>query len=253
MESKWKTKKLSISFLENVRGAIPLAEIQIKVILKIIKIWNPDIRKVMDLGCGDGILGGSILSEFPSIELLCLDFSEPMLDAARKNISSTDSVHFIKSDFSSSDWKEPAAALGGFDLVVSGFSIHHQPDERKKDIYKEIFELLNPGGIFLNLEHVSSTTKEVKVIFDDYFIDYLYAFHRKTNPDIQRHLVADKYYNRPDKEENILTPVDIQCGWLQEIGYQDVDCFFKIFELALFGGRKVKKKGDQSFKRSNSR
>jgi len=26
--------------------------------------------------------------------------------------------------------------------------------------------------------------------------------------------------------------------WLQEIGFADVDCYFKIFELALFGGRK---------------
>jgi ubiquinone/menaquinone biosynthesis C-methylase UbiE len=239
MSSKWKTKELSTSFLENVRGAIPSAETQIEVILKIISVWNPDIKRVMDFGCGDGILGRFILSKFPFIELSCLDFSDTMLDAARKNIGSMDSVHFMKSDFSFSDWKEPISELGGFDLVVSGFSIHHQQNERKREIYKEIYDLLNPNGIFLNLEHVSSTTKEVEAIFDDYFIDYLCSFHRNANPDTERRIIADKYYNRPDKEENILAPVDIQCGWLREIGYQDVDCFFKVFELALFGGRKI--------------
>jgi hypothetical protein len=35
-----------------------------------------------------------------------------------------------------------------------------------------------------------------------------------------------------------LALVDVQCGWLREIGFQDVDCFFKVFELALLGGRK---------------
>ena len=88
-------------------------------------------------------------------------------------------------------------------------------------------------------EHVLSSTPAVGKLFDDYFIDNLLSFHRKSNPDIDRALVADKYYNRPDKEENVLAAVDLQCGWLKEIGFQDVDCFLKVFELALFGGRKV--------------
>ena len=29
-----------------------------------------------------------------------------------------------------------------------------------------------------------------------------------------------------------------QCRWLREIGFQDVDCFWKYFELAIFGGVK---------------
>jgi hypothetical protein len=32
--------------------------------------------------------------------------------------------------------------------------------------------------------------------------------------------------------------VDRQCQWLEAIGFVDVDCFFKLFELASFGGRK---------------
>lgn len=50
--------------------------------------------------------------------------------------------------------------------------------------------------------------------------------------------VAREWYHRPDKSENILAPVDLQCQWLREIGFQDVDCFFKLLELALFGGKK---------------
>ncbi|SPE57295.1 hypothetical protein SBV1_270094 [Verrucomicrobia bacterium] len=29
-----------------------------------------------------------------------------------------------------------------------------------------------------------------------------------------------------------------QCQWLREIGFENVDCYFKVFELALFGGTK---------------
>ena len=41
--------------------------------------------------------------------------------------------------------------------------------------------------------------------------------------------------------DNILAPVGDQCDWLREIGFEDVDCYFKIFELAVFGGRKPKR------------
>ena len=239
MTSQWKTKALSSSFLENVRGAIPSAGTQIQIILKIVSMWHPDIKRVMDLGCGDGILGKFILSRFPGIELYCLDFSEAMLDAARKNLGANKSVHFMQSDFSFSEWKDSLAHLGGFDLVVSGFSIHHQSDDRKKAVYREIYDLLDPAGIFLNLEHVASATKKVAAVADDHFIDALWDFHRKRNPDADRQTLADEYYNRPDKVENILAPVDVQCQWLDEIGFTDVDCFFKVFELALFGGRKM--------------
>jgi SAM-dependent methyltransferase len=146
--------------------------------------------------------------------------------------------YYINADFSVSDWTNSLDRANGFDLVVSGFSIHHQRNERKREIYQEIYNLQNQGGIFLNLEHVSSATKEVEAVFDDYFIDHLCSFQRTINPDIDRAIVAEKHYNRPDKTENILAPLELQCQWLREIGYQDVDCFFKVFELALFGGRK---------------
>jgi hypothetical protein len=32
--------------------------------------------------------------------------------------------------------------------------------------------------------------------------------------------------------------VEEQCRWLKEIGFVEVDCWFKVLELALFGGRK---------------
>ena len=44
--------------------------------------------------------------------------------------------------------------------------------------------------------------------------------------------------NRPDKAANILVICRTQCDWLREIGYEEVDCYFRIYELAVFGGRR---------------
>jgi len=96
--------------------------------------------------------------------------------------------------------------------------------------------------VFLNLEHVASTTKAGEELFDDFFVDHLHEFQAKADSSSNRATIARGYYNRPDKKENILAPVVVQCEWLQEIGFNDVDCFFKVFELALFGGRKSSNK-----------
>ena len=66
----------------------------------------------------------------------------------------------------------------------------------------------------------------------------LVAFHERTQTKKTRAEVEAEYYRRPDKAANRLVSVELQCAWLRELGYEHVDCFFKIFELALFGGMK---------------
>jgi SAM-dependent methyltransferase len=134
---------------------------------------------------------------------------------------------------------DAVADKGPFDVVVSGFAIHHQADGRKKALYAEIHGILAPGGVFLNLEHVASATRAGEELFDGLFVDHLIRFHKSAQSGATRQEIEATYYNRPDKKENILAPLDAQCEWLRQTGFQDVDCFFKVFELALFGGRKA--------------
>ena len=103
MVSKWKSPELSRAHLEGVRDAIPSATIQIDVMLKIVSLWAPDVIHVLDVGYGDGVLGRAILNRFPIIRLSLLDFSDPMLEAARKKAPKNTTIRYIKADFSSAD------------------------------------------------------------------------------------------------------------------------------------------------------
>lgn len=244
MESRdtvWQTDQLTQTYLTGVRGAIPLAQEQIDVMLRLIHAANPSVTTVLDLGCGDGILGQAVLDLYPHARVVFADFSEPMLEAARKRMAGNKRCTFTHVDYGKTGWERILSRdPSQFEVVISGFSIHHQPDRRKKEIYAEIYNLLAPGGIFLNLEHVASSSPWIEQRFEEYFVDALYAYHQNNASGKTRQQVDEEYYSRPDKTANILAPVESQCNWLRAIGFTDVDCYLKIFELALFGGIKAR-------------
>jgi len=170
-------------------------------------------RRILDLGTGDGRLLALALIGRPDAEGVGLDFSPTMLEAARQRFQGDARVRIIEHNLD-----HPLPGLGKFDAVISSFAIHHTTDERKRAIYREIFDLLNPGGVFCNLEHVTPGSPELHARF----------------------LRALGVTPADEDPSNQLAPVPAQVEWLREIGFQNADCHWKWLELALFGGMKSK-------------
>ena len=235
----WRNAALVRTFLSGVRGGIPFAAEQIEVMLRLLDARGVPVGRVADLGCGNGILSRSILSRYPAAQCTLVDFSEPMLDAARAQLGGHEPPPgFVVADLATPEWSVALTDDAPFDVVVSGYAIHHLPDRRKRALYGEIFRLLTPGGMFINLEHVASATPWLEAVADDLMIDSLSAFHTEQGGERTRAQIADEFVHRPDKAANILAPVEVQCEWLRACGFADVDCYFKAFELAVFGGRR---------------
>jgi tRNA (cmo5U34)-methyltransferase len=238
----WKSASLVENFLSGVRGGIPYASEQIEIMLRVASAAaeTHPIRRFLDLGSGDGTLASAMLSRFPDAMATLVDFSAPMMDAAKQRLGGFGDTHtFVLGDFGDPSWIDGVADLGPFDAVVSGFAIHHQPDDRKREVYQEVLDLLAPGGLFVNIEHVQPGSPWLAAIADELMIDSIAAYHDRVGTGKSRDQVARDHVHRPDKAANILAPVELQCDWLRRIGYVDVDCYFRVLELAVFGGRKL--------------
>ena len=168
-----------------------------------------DAARVLDLGTGDGRLLALVLRE--GMRGVGLDVSPPMLRAAAERFGDDPRVELLEHDL-----VEPLPALGRFDVIVSSFAIHHLEDERKRALYGEILDALEPGGLFANLEHVSSPSERLNLAF----IAAIGETPEEADPS--------------DRTLDVFT----QVGWLRELGYEDADCHWKWREMALLAGRK---------------
>ena len=165
-----------------------------------------DARRVLDLGTGDGRLLALLQPDRPDMLGVGLDCSPVMLAAARERFAGDERVEIVEHDL-----VEPLPALGRFDAVVSSMAIHHLEHERKRSLYGEIFDLLEPGGVFANFEHVASPTQRLHLAF---------------------FAAIDEPLEHEDPSDRLLD-VESQLAWLREIGFDDVDCYWKWLEMAL--------------------
>jgi tRNA (cmo5U34)-methyltransferase len=168
-------------------------------------------RRVLDLGTGDGRLLALLQADRQGMHGAGLDFSELMLEEARGRFADDERIELVEHDL-----VEPLPALGRFDAVVSSMAIHHLEHERKRSLYGEVFGLLEPGGVFANFEHVASATHRLHLAF---------------------FAAIDEPLENEDPSDRLLD-VETQLGWLRELGFDDVDCYWKWLEMALLVGVK---------------
>jgi hypothetical protein len=123
-------------------------------------------------------------------------------------------------------------------MIVSGFAIHHLVDHRKRELYRDIYDLLENTGTFVNIEHVKLRADEGERLFESWYVGHLIELERARNGSRKPDEIARDFTNRPGKAINHLAFMEDQLEWLREIGFRNVDCFWKYYELAIFGGEK---------------
>jgi len=232
MKTAWQNADVTRRYLTETRRALPYGADQLELMVRLVAHFRPRPNLVLDLGSGDGSLACLLLAAHPEARAILIDHSRAMLAAAKNAMTEfAGRYEAVLGDLSASPLTY--AGAGSVDVVVSGYAIHHLPDTRKQALYADVFDLLAPGGLFVNVEHVASPTPELEEFWEDLLIDQIAASSGRP-----RAAVGAEQRDRPDKADNILVPVETQVRWLRDLGFQHADCYFKFFGLAVFGGVK---------------
>ena len=238
--ASWHSPDLAAKLLENVRGTIPLSIEQIDMMLRLLTAARgARLENFLDLGCGHGVLSAAILNEFPAARGCLVAHSEAALTAARLQLHAhAGRVTFILADQAAPGWMAALADARPFDAVVSGLAAPPSPAGHTQALFAEIFQLLKPAGLFVNIEHVASATRWTESVCDDYMIDAIFGRELRAAAGHSRAEIARDYYSRAAREADAPAPLEVQCDWLRAIGFENVECFLKVQELAVFGGQR---------------
>ena len=161
-----------------------------------------------------------------------------MLTLGREqNANLKDRVSFIQGSLETPDWLR--SVEGSFDAVISARALHHfTENQRRRDIFKEVFSLLCQGGCFINADNVRAPTKTLTERYRRARDEYLDRFVRQSTGGkttlAEVRAATPSSYHGPHNNGYL----EEELAWLKEAGFEDVDCFWKLTTTVVYGGFK---------------
>ncbi len=203
-------------WIQRQEARAPQRNRQFAMIRALVPAQPGDAFRYINVGAGPGALDELLLARFPNVRATLQDGSPLMLRRARERLERFgDRVEYVQADLATPAWREQIR--GSFDLAVSSIAIHNLGDGRRiRALYAEIAEVLSPGGFFMNLDYVRPASLRFRALMD------------RATADPESGFMMGGGGGPATVEEQLI--------WLRDAGFAPVDCFWKEFRVALFGG-----------------
>jgi demethylmenaquinone methyltransferase/2-methoxy-6-polyprenyl-1,4-benzoquinol methylase len=118
---------------------------------------------IIDIACGTGDLAFEALRQRPNAELTGVDLTQPMLDLFKKKAEEKRlSIIIEKGDVEELQFPDNA-----FDGATIGFGTRNFTN--LPVAFREIYRVLKPGGVFVNLELAKPRAFPMKQLYNFYF------------------------------------------------------------------------------------
>ncbi|MFX1260084.1 MAG: GNAT family N-acetyltransferase [Promethearchaeota archaeon] len=229
--SKSKNEKIKVHFEEIssqydeiIFKVIPHYTKLLITLIKSIPFEKHQQIKIVDLGCGTGNLSKLIKTHFPNSKLTSIDISQNMIELAKEKLSEYNNIEFLIDDFNSISFTTR------YDVILSSLAIHHlSSDEDKIEFYTKIYNALNHGGVFYNLDNIKGSNDYLQEMYVEEWKKFL---KRNYSLDAIDSILAD--HRREDSPAILFN----QLKWLEMIGFKSVDVIWKSYYFAVYGGVK---------------
>jgi len=274
----WGNEAKVAYFLANADVIVPRRAEQINLLVELLPYPIDAEIGVLDLGAGFGAITEQILEHYRRATVTCVDGSQAMVEHAAQRLQKYGArVNIFKADLAERSWSDilkplaralsvplplcrgrgEARVTAGegkvegavFDAAVSAIAIHHLTHQRKRELCHEVFQLLAPGGIFLNND-VVATPPALKTRFEMLNLAAIQQQERaqrgvaRSREQIQAEMREQLRLARNEHHSH-LAPLRDQLVWLTEAGFKSVDCYWRYLDLAIFGGVK-ERQGEES-------
>jgi tRNA (cmo5U34)-methyltransferase len=177
---------------------------------------------VIDLGTGTGALGAQVLASSPTARVRLVDIDPAMLETAAARVSAFgDRVDIVKARFHE--------GLVACDAVVASLALHHVGDvDAKRQLYRRVHEVLQPGGVFAIGD---ATTYEQGRAHERAYAIWRRSMATHGIDDLE----ADALFAQWAGEDRYL-PLALELQLLREAGFAEPECFWRFGPMTVYGG-----------------
>jgi len=237
-KSRWTDASFSREYLDHAEDYVPFRETMLSVLVSFYRHFIEDIsdKKVLDLGCGDGIVADALASMDPGVSVTLVDGSADMLDKARSRLAGKEGIAFVQVSFQELMLND---ILEGhlYDFVITSLALHHLPSDEKRDMYRYIFDHLVSGGYLVHLDTVLSPTEKLEdwamILWQDW-VD------RRREAGLTEQDFSDITRRYHDNSDNKPDTLSFHLEALRDAGFTQIDCLFKYGVFAVWTGKKVR-------------
>ena len=135
-------------------GYLPDREGRFNAMLDVLDVLYEGEFVALDLACGPGSISQRILNRFPKARCVAIDFDPVLLQIGQGALGDQNGrLRWVEADLYQSDWVN-ALEENRFDAVLSTTALHWLPPEHLLSVYKQLGDLVRPGGVVLNGDHI---------------------------------------------------------------------------------------------------
>lgn len=135
-------------------GYLPDREARFNAMLAVLEALLPASFVALDLACGPGAMSQRLLARFPQARCVAVDLDPVLLTMGQSVLGTMEGrLRWVTADLMTAEW---TAALGEpqFDAVLSTTALHWLPAEQLVRLYRQLGQLVRPGGVVLNGDHM---------------------------------------------------------------------------------------------------
>ena len=238
----WQRPEVVCSFLERRRRVLPLLEMQEDLLVRVLRRHGQPLRWLLDLGSGDGAISELLLGEWPEASAVLFDNSRAMLERADTRLARFQGRWTaVEGDLSRPGWHDALpeqSRSGGFDAVASSYAIHHLESADKRKLFEAIFALLEPGGMFLNMDFVAAPGPLEGLFEEQMKVNFVRAERERGGQRTEQEIGHELSHAFDTDEEDRPDRAEDQVSWLAAAGFEQAQIHFKWGEVAVYGAAK---------------
>lgn len=195
---------------------IPFYSVQRDVIVALITAPKDAPLRILDLGCGPGLLAERVFTEFPRAQLTLFDLTPEMIAAARSRLDDDSRVVYRLGDFRFDD-------IGlNYDVILASLSLHHLEGRERPQFAKRLRRSLAAGGQLITSEVIIDESLSVRERQYQAWRQFMTSQGEDGGAWYQKHLAKDH-------------PVELSTwlGQLTNAGFASAGCFWRYLNFAV--------------------